>query len=107
MIINFDYITNANEVDIDLSKRCQVRCTSFELDEEYRTMSCSKCGRMVEPFDYLVEVTINRKEAWEASKKQIDRMNSILEQLHKEIIERRKVLGSLEQQIFKGVHYGK
>lgn len=107
MIINFDYITNANEVDIDLSRRRTGKCNSFEIDEEYRTMSCAKCGRMVDPFDYLVDVTINRKEAWEASRRQIERMNSILVKLHKEIAEKRNVLESLKQKIFNEVHNGR
>lgn len=107
MIINFNNTTNANEIDIDTSKRCVGKCSRFELDEESRTMSCTRCGRVIDPFDYLVDVTVNRKEAWEESKKQIERMNSILEKLRKEIIEKRKTIESLEQKIFKGVHYGK
>ena len=84
--------TFPGQVDIDLEARCKDGCTQYELDEEYRIMTCKHCGRSIEAFDYLVERAIKNKRLWLAEKESL----AILRRRH---IRRLEEYANLENKI--------
>lgn len=89
--------------------RC--KCRSVWVDQRTRTLECRRCGRVIEPFDWIMTRTeFERKEYWELVelRDEIARRRESLEKLKKaEINTRGRVrtaqfkLNDLEAQVWK------
>lgn len=59
-IEEFNNVINLNPmIQQNKKKRCKCKNKKFNIDFINREVTCSKCGQIVEPFEALVELTLN------------------------------------------------
>ena len=69
----------------EAAPRCPIRCASILVNEMTRTLTCRRCGRVMEPFDWILDRTRDEE--------QVDWM---LTGLRREIADRREGLKKLK-----------